>query len=287
MEQEVYEYEDETEQTFNRHRNTKETGESQASTSSAAPPQNTTRRSATPPAEERLGNDATRLLSHLTKYFDEKLDDFKREIVEEDSLRGAKRRRTHYDFRKKANQKNFEHNTEVQFKMEEAKRQLNKSTPNIEKASIALEKGMNLNSTRNKHILMADQSEGGWATVDEYLLRDVASDSDDDRKIRKAETSVFRRKQQNRRGRGRGYYSNNYNNSNNYNRNNYQRYSNNGGYSGVVDHAFQQYGYVGRNQPNRSNDYDKCHICNEIGHWKHRCPRRYGMPHTITNSKQA
>ena len=284
MEQDQLDYEEEQEQTFAQQARSSDNVESQASTSGAAPPQNSARKGGPSKDSDRLGSDATKLLSHLTKYFDEKLDDFKREIVEDDAFRGAKRRRTSYDFRKKANQKNYEHNTEVQFKMEEAKRQLNKPNPNIEKASIALEKGMNINAVCNKHILIADQSEGGWATVDEYLLRDVASDSDDDKKIRKAENVVFKRKQQNRRGRGRGSFNNNFFNNN---RSNNQRYNNSGNYSGPVDHAFQQYGFAKRDQPIRFSAYDKCHICNEYGHWKHACPRRFNMPSTITTSKQA
>ena len=40
---------------------------------------------------------------------------------------------------------------------------------------------------RQKCIRMADGSPGAWATVKEYLTDDLASDSDDDRRIKKAE----------------------------------------------------------------------------------------------------
>ncbi len=45
-------------------------------------------------------------------------------------------------------------------------------------------------NTRNKHIKLADQSEGGWKVVDEYKEDELADDSDDAKKIRKARKAV-------------------------------------------------------------------------------------------------
>ena len=47
---------------------------------------------------------------------------------------------------------------------------------------------------RNRLIRIADKSEAGWAAVDEYLSDEVASGSEDKKKIRAAEQRVLRKK---------------------------------------------------------------------------------------------
>ena len=61
-----------------------------------------------------------------------------------------------------------------------------------------LKEGEKKLSHRNKLILIADSSEEGWEVVNEYQRRDLADDSDDDKRIRQAEvrTSQKRRRAQ-------------------------------------------------------------------------------------------
>ena len=62
-----------------------------------------------------------------------------------------------------------------------------------EKVKVALESGTELVSKRGKAIKLADKSEFGWATVNEYLYDELASDSNDENRIYRNEGRAERK----------------------------------------------------------------------------------------------
>ena len=48
--------------------------------------------------------------------------------------------------------------------------------------------------TRNKHIRIADSSEGGWETVRQYISNPLASDSEDETRLSRAESRAVKKK---------------------------------------------------------------------------------------------
>lgn len=57
----------------------------------------------------------------------------------------------------------------------------------MEKAKSLLQEGSKIVSERQKLIRIADRSEHGWATVDEYLEDELADNSGDEKRMQKAE----------------------------------------------------------------------------------------------------
>ena len=49
---------------------------------------------------------------------------------------------------------------------------------------------------RNKHIRIADTSEGGWETVRQYVTNPLASDSDDESRLNRAESRAVKKKKE-------------------------------------------------------------------------------------------
>jgi hypothetical protein len=96
-------------------------------------------------------------------------------------------------FKRKTHEKQFLFNEEVASKIEGGSACLSETPPAVEKAKTLLEEGMKLVRERQKLIRMADRSEHGWATVDEYLEDELADDSDDEKRMQKAEFRAGRK----------------------------------------------------------------------------------------------
>ena len=79
--------------------------------------------------------------------------------------------------------------------MEEAKEAY--SSKQLDEDHAALEKGEKLLLQRQKLILLASKSEVGWSLIREYKRNDLAKDSDDEKKIIRAEARARTQAKQN------------------------------------------------------------------------------------------
>jgi hypothetical protein len=230
--------------------------------------------------KDTTGEDSSdEFLDRLTNYLDSKFDRFKRELVEEQSEASAKlvkKIKTTRTFAKKSNKVQHELNVDIKGRLEESKDNLLKGTPNVQKAVNALDEGIELLDRRNKLIILADSSEAGWKTVEEYEQRNVASDSEDDKRIRRAESTAIRKLDRQKRGRSRGRFS--ASQGRGYTQNHGQQYgaghvsgSTYGGFGGYGNQSFRGHGGF-QQRKGAYNQNETCHGCGKPGHWHRNCP---------------
>ena len=142
--------------------------------------------------------DFAKLFSALTA-MESKVSNLKRELAEEQEAaheRLAKRMKLDKApiFKKKAHEKQYYFNETVKDKIQEAHTALSQSTPALEKAKSALHEGEKLIDERQKQIRIADRSEYGWATVEEYMDDELAENSDDEKRMFRAELRAGRKR---------------------------------------------------------------------------------------------
>ena len=151
-------------------------------------------------------------ISALSSSFDAKLADFKEQLMEEqkmenDRLTKKLKLEKKFEFRRKGNE--IQHAKAV---VDEAAAILDKHpATSLERAKEALKEGMHLIDERQKLIKIADRSESGWLTAQEYETDEIADDSDDEKRIARAERQAERLKKKKsqavgRRGRGGRFF---------------------------------------------------------------------------------
>ena len=107
---------------------------------------------------------------------------------------------------KKGNEAQVKFNSEVEDAVQEAMDELegeSRPSQSMERAKAALEKGAKKIAERQKLIKLADRSDFGWSVVTEYTADELADNSEDEKRIEKAEKAAEKKSVKRRKIAGR------------------------------------------------------------------------------------
>ena len=169
---------------------------------------------------------------------------------------------------RKGNQDQLDHSNEVLLAVRTAIENIESN--DTESALVQLKTACKSVEKRVKLIRLADKSEHGWNTVYEYLSDDLASDSDDQKRIKRAENEAGKK----RKRRQADFLSKKRNVTN----------PSSGPSSSSAEPNRSQFFRSSAPFRKQFKFEDKCFKCGKAGHWRSSCTA--GTPYTPSSSNQ-
>ncbi|XP_063436225.1 uncharacterized protein LOC134717658 [Mytilus trossulus] len=141
-------------------------------------------------------NQITALIDNRLSTFQGKIQQSQRDISQSQMSKIEETLSENYTFQRKGNENQYKHEVKVLTKLTEAKAQLDGtdlSVESIHQARDNIVEGMAIVRDRQKLIKLADSSELGWRVVKEYTTNPIGDDSEDEKKMIRAQNRAERR----------------------------------------------------------------------------------------------
>ena len=229
---------------------------------------------------EEAANNNTLPLDQLKAYFDQKFQEQNTKLEQKErklELRLRENKKETVDFKYRGNKVQYNFNNNLVQSLEDLRILIQDGS--ITRSSKRVDAMINDIKKRNKCIRFADKSPAGRAAVDEYLSDDLASDSEDDKKMKSAENRAIAKNKSSSNTKRKGNYRQ-------------QPYPSSSSYTSAAQHGYNQRfqnppypsgrpGFSFRprmptfqfqHSANNNQQRSLCFQCGQPGHWRRNCP---------------
>ncbi|VDH99940.1 Hypothetical predicted protein [Mytilus galloprovincialis] len=147
-------------------------------------------------SQQDLLNSITTVMDSRLSSFQSNLQQSQQEISQTQIAKLEETMTNNYSFQRKGNENQYRHEVKVLSKLKEAKASLEAPELGIDSvrtAKMKIIEGIDLVCERQKLIKLADSSQLGWKVVSEYVANPIADDSEDEKKMMRAQSRAERK----------------------------------------------------------------------------------------------